>query len=151
MSLSPNFWKAPKWDWLSVNRRVLVNVYKSGTPCKTLELRYYLFHHSKKTILSLPPTSHSIKEHILRAFYRMYMQLHCLEKVYLDPRNFGYNTADGILEPERHQILIPDDFPLPCKCISCATNRCICRQNEALCCQYCRCQAYDKGCNNLDS
>ena len=146
------FGKDPNEIEFALTEEYLVHVYKSGTSCKTLdELRYYLYHHSKKTILDLPPSSHAIKGHILRAFYGTYMELHCLEKVYLDPRNFGYNTADGILEPERHQILIPDDFPLPCKCISCATNRCICRQNEALCCQYCRCQAYDKGCNNLDS
>ncbi|KAG0710066.1 putative ATP-dependent RNA helicase DDX46 [Chionoecetes opilio] len=68
-----------------------------------LEINDFPQQASKKTILDLPPSSHSIKEHILRAFYRTYMQLHCLEKVYLDPRNFGYSAAGGILEPERCQ------------------------------------------------
>lgn len=147
-----NFGKHPNEIDFLLTEEFLVNVYKSGTPCKTLdELRYYLFHHSKNTILDLLPSSHSIKGHILRAFYGTYMQLHCLEKVSLDPRNFGYSAADGILEPERRQVLLPDDFPMPCKCTSCATNRCLCRQHELMCCQYCRCQASDKGCNNLDS
>ncbi|KAG0724417.1 hypothetical protein GWK47_040612 [Chionoecetes opilio] len=46
-------------------------------------------------------------------FMGRYMQLHCLEKVYLDPRNFGYSVVDGIFEPERCQVLLPDDFPMP--------------------------------------
>ena len=79
------------------------------------ELRYHLFHCSKKTILDLPPTSQSIKGNILRAFYGTYLQLHCLEKVHLDSQNFDYSLVDGILQPNQNQILLPDDFPMPCK------------------------------------
>ena len=127
----------------------LVNVLKSGTVCQTMDqLRYYLYHHSKKTIVDLPPTSRSLKGHILRAFYGMYLQLHCLDNVELSPCEFGLCQDDGALLPDRQQALLPDDFPMPCNCTTCGTKRCPCRQNEIKCCCYCRCQATGKGCRN---
>ena len=55
----------------------LVNFFKSGTHCESMDqLRYHLYHHSKKTIVDLPPTSCSGRGHILQAFYGMYLQLH---------------------------------------------------------------------------
>ena len=126
----------------------LVNVYKSGTSCRTMdELRYYLYHHSKRTILELPPTSRAVKGHVLRAFYGTYLQLHCLDNPQLDPRDFGYIEADSILEPDHCQILLPDDFAIPCNCSSCATKRCVCRKLDIRCCPYCKCQL--KECKNL--
>ena len=39
-------------------KQYLVNVFKSGTHCESMDqLRHYLYHHSKKTIVDLPPTS----------------------------------------------------------------------------------------------
>ena len=44
----------------------LVNFFKSGTHCESMDhLRYHLHHHSKKTIVDLPPTSCSGRGHIL--------------------------------------------------------------------------------------
>lgn len=126
----------------------LVNVYKSGTSCRTMdELRYYLYHHSKKTILELPPTSRSVRGHVLRAFFGTYLQLHCVSNPQLDPRHFGFIEEDGNLQPDQLQVLLPDDFALPCKCTSCSTKRCVCRQLVIKCCPYCKCQV--KGCQNL--
>ena len=114
---------------MDMAERFLLNVYKPGTKCKTFdELRYQLYYQSKKTILSLPPTSRSVEGHILRAFYGTYLQLHCLENTNLDPRSFGYIEADENLYPDRFQLLLPEDFPVPCKCVSCATVRCSCRK-----------------------
>ena len=68
-----NFGKDPNIINLEMAEEFLVNVYKPGTKCKTLdELRYNLYHHSKKTILNLPPTSHAIG-HIRRAFFGTYL------------------------------------------------------------------------------
>ena len=124
----------------------LVNVFKSGTHCESMDqLRYYL---SKNTIVDLPPTSCSVRGHILRAFYGMYLQLHCLDNAELNPFEFGFYQDDGALLPYRKQALLPDDFPLPCRCTACATKCCPCRQNEIKCCPYCSCQATNKGCRN---
>ena len=127
----------------------LVNVFKSGTHCESVDqLRYYLYHHSKKTIVDLPPASPSVRGHILLAFYGTYLQLHCLDNAELNPFKFGFYQDDGALLPDRKQALLPDDFPMPCRCTACATKRCPCRQNEIKCCPYCSCQATNKGCRN---
>ena len=57
----------------ALTEEFLVNVFKSGTSCKTMdELNYPLFHHSKKrkkkTLFDLPPTSRATKGYILRRF-----------------------------------------------------------------------------------
>ena len=115
---------------------------------KWLLRRYYLYHHSKKTIVDLPSTNHSVRGHILRVFYETYLQLHCLDNAELNPCEFRFYQGDGALLPDRKQALLPDDFPMPCRCPACATRRCPCRQNEIKCCVYCSCQATIKGCRN---
>ena len=120
----------------------LVQVYKSGIPLKTMdELRYYVYHHSKKSIDELPPTSRMTKAHILRAFHGTYVQQHCLSGLQLCAENFGYVCEDGLLLAQENHILLPDDFPRNCMCGKCATLRCICRSAGVACCSYCKCQA----------
>ena len=144
-----DFGKDPNDIDFGLVEEFLVNVYKSSRHSQSMdELRYHLYHHSKKTILDLPPTSRSIKGHILRAFYGTYLQLHCLDSPQLDPQSFGFSQVDGIMQPDRLQVLLPDDFPMPCNCTSCATKRCHCRQLDMTCCPYCGCQASNKGCKN---
>ena len=61
---------------LNLVEEYLVQVLKPGTPLKTLnDLRYHLYHHSKKTLDELPPTSQVAKEHILRPFYGTHIQV----------------------------------------------------------------------------
>ena len=107
------------------------------------KLRYHLYHHSKKTIVDLPPTSCSGRGHILQAFYGTYLQLHCLDDAELNPCEFGFYQDDGALLPDIKQALLPDDFPMPCRCTASATKRCPCRQNEIKYCSYCSCQAVE--------
>ena len=127
----------------------LVNTFKSRTHCESMDqLRYYLYHHNKKTIVDLPPTSRSVRRHILRAFYGTYLQLHCLDNAELNPCEFVFYQDDGALLPDGKQALLPDDFPMLCRCTACATKRCPCRQNEIKGCPYCSCQATNKGCRN---
>ena len=137
-----NFGKDPNNTNLEMAEEFLVNVYKPGTKCKTLdELRYHLYHHGKKTILNLPPTSRAIG-HIHRAFFGTYRQLHCLDRQQLYPQNFGYTESDGNLQPDR--LLIPDNFPMPCTCTSCSTVFCSCRKLGIACCPYCKCKLLDE-------
>ncbi len=126
----------------------LVKTYKNNSTCKTLdELRYYVYHQEKtKTISDLPPTSFSARGHIMRAFYSTYLQVHCLDGLKLEPRDYGFEESDsGILMPTRYHRLIPGDLVMNCKCLKCSTDRwCICRQKKVKCCEYCRCQGNEK-------
>ena len=55
-------------DFVGVEQ-YLANIFKSRTHCESMDqLRYYLYHHNKKTIVDLPSTSRSVRRHILRAF-----------------------------------------------------------------------------------
>ena len=103
----------------------LVNAFKSGTHCESMDqLRYHLYHHSKKTIVDLPPTSCSVRGHILRAFNGTYLQLHCPDNAELNPCEFGFYQDDGAWLTDRKQALLNDDFPMPCRCTACATKHC---------------------------
>jgi hypothetical protein len=68
------FGKDPDDINLEKAEEYLVQVIKSGTPFKTMdELRYYMYHQSKKTIADLPLTSRATKGHILCAFHGTYL------------------------------------------------------------------------------
>ena len=128
----------------------LVHVIKPGVPFKTMdELRYYLYLQSKKTIAKLPPTSRATKDHIYRAFYGTYLQLHCLNGPKLDACDFGFYEDDSLMKPRESQQLVPEDLPTNCTCGKCATRRCSCRSSNVPCCIYCSCKAMDNNnCSN---
>ena len=114
------------------------------------ELRYHLYHHSKASLLDLPPTSYATAAHMLRAYYVTYLQMDCLNDTHLiSPNDLGYEESDGLLFPITALRLLPDDLPQSCSCLKCATIRCICRDAGVACCMYCKCQmVQDVSCNN---
>ena len=139
-----HFGKDPNNTDLAMAEEFLVNVYKPGTKYKTLdELQYQLYYQSKKTILALPPSSRTVEGHILWSFFGTYMQIHCLESPLLSPINFGYMKSEGGLQPHKLQVLLPEDFPMPCSCIACATSRCCCRKVGMECCPCCDCKSVE--------
>ncbi len=107
-------------------------------------------HHSKSvTILDLPPTSHATTGHIIRAFYSTYNQINCLSALTLNPTDFGFELVDGLLVPDRFYLPLPDDVAIVCTCVKCSTTRCVCRQTDAKCCEFCKCQTEQvKNCCN---
>lgn len=144
-----DFGKDPENIDVELIEEHLVQVYKPGASMKTLdELRYHLYHHSKKAITGLPPTSRATEGHILRAFHGTCLQMHCLDGPKLDATYFGYCYEDDLLKSCQHRKLLPDDFPTPCKCKTCGTIRCPCRKAKYPCCPYCSCQATSNICRN---
>jgi hypothetical protein len=65
----------------------------------------------------LPPTSRSVREHILRSLYCTHNQIMCLEpQINLDPTLYGYtNTGDWLL-PKTGIIVCPDEDDLVPSC-----------------------------------
>lgn len=121
--------------------------------CKTFnEFRYWSYCYSKKfAVEELPPTSASIKLHILRAFFVTYTQLHCfqvnVEK--LDATSFGFVMEDELLLPQKVDVLLPlDEFVLNCTCKKCATKRCACLTANLPCCSFCTCKSANT-CQNV--
>ena len=122
----------------------LVNIVKKGTECSTFdELRVWSYYHAKCALIeNLPPTSKTIRLHILRSFYIVFMQTNCLDLKYLDPTLFGWKEDSDLLLPDRVQILIPpsDDLIYNCTCKVCPTKPCCCLSAEIKCTSFCFCK-----------
>ena len=112
------------------------------------ELRYVVYHdkHLDFNIERFPPTSDSIRQHIMRAYLQCYKRLQSpfLENIELDPVNFGYRIdEDEKLVPViSTKPSIPSNFPHPCSCQKCTkATVCKCRVLGIACCVYCKCKA----------
>ena len=128
----------------------LVQLWKRGSSCKTMDhLRLWLYHHSKTgfALSELPPTSRCAKGHLLRAYYHTYMQIHCLDKSVpdLDKQLFGFEVVDNMLMLTKLIKQFPSNLIRECHCAKCARSSCTCRMAELECCIYCKCQS-DIGC-----
>lgn len=128
----------------------LVQVLKPGSSCKTMdELRYQMYHQSKAvTIDQLPPTSAATLQHVRRGFYAAHIQMNCLNGTSLCPLQYGFIEVDGLLMPDINIHMLPDDIAFTCSCQKCASKRCVCRQNLAPCCVFCKCQSDTSQCMN---
>ena len=96
--------------------------------------------------MTLTFTSSSIALHIKRAYLQTYIWLHApfMNNLEIDPLQYGYkideDDDDETVPMIVHHVL-PEDFPMPCKCGKRAReNICSCQINELKCCQYCSCQ-----------
>lgn len=127
----------------------LVHAIKKNSACKTMdELRHSLYDLTH-TVEGLPPTSHLTRGHILRSFYNTHQIIHCLDNITeLDPLQYEYEIQDGLLVPSVNLRILPEGFIGACNCGKCATARCPCRSNGAVCCRYCICKADSSTCKN---
>ncbi len=130
----------------------LVKVYKAGTELTTMDdLRNLIYHQSDtKTLEDLPPTSHSLRDHIKRAFYITFQQVHCLDSYNynLNPTEYGYEKLDGKIMPVNSNRPLPDDLPLCCTCVKCARRTCLCKASCVSCISFCKCQGPPKTCQS---
>lgn len=90
----------------------LVKVWKKFPEnCKIInfdDLRVYMYRMFGKELNELPPTSNTMKLHILRAFYATYSQINCFynkDLFYIDPTKFGFIVKDDLLLPRRIEYL----------------------------------------------
>ena len=91
----------------------------------------------------LPPTLSSIALHMKRAYLQTYIWLHApfMNNLEIDPLRYGNEIDVDEIVPTTVGHILPEDFPMPCKCgKSARENICSCRINELKCCQYCSCQ-----------
>ena len=109
-------------------------------------------YYKKATVVDiekLPPTSTSIHLHIKRAYLQTYIWLHApfTADLDIDPLHYGYEIEDedddcGEIVPKVISSVMPEDFPMPCRCGKCAREMvCSCRKHRQLCCKYCNCKS----------
>lgn len=110
------------------------------------DYRYFTYNHAATwtSFDNLPPTSKSIRLHILRAFYATYYQIHCLNTqiTELNPISFGYKKDGDDLIPERIENIFPttEELVPACKCVKCSTKSCSCVAAGIPCCSFCSCK-----------
>ena len=115
------------------------------------QLRSKVFYKKYKhlDLEKLPPTSSSIRFHIKRAYIQAHVWLHSyfVESIEIDPVEYGYErdeTEELLIPIITPELTVPEELPMPCKCIKCARETvCVCRINAVKCCQYCNCQSKD--------
>ncbi|KAL4238796.1 hypothetical protein ACF0H5_003503 [Mactra antiquata] len=131
---------------LALAERYLVKVCKPSSSCETMdELRYSMYRCSKSINLKdLPPTSASIKNHILRCLYVSFKQMNCLKQLNINPTDFGYEETGGLISPCRVYNPVPSNLAQTCSCKDCSTKRCACRIAGVQCCTYCACKNTNK-------
>ena len=116
-----------------------MKVLKNATTCTSMdELGHRNYHRSKTSLEKLPPTSHAIKAHILRAYYATYVMTNTTELNLL-----LYGFEDELLHPDKASRHISEEYAAHCTCLKCVTERCACRKSDLPCCQFCKCQGMD--------
>ena len=132
--------------------RFLVRIYKPTTKVNTMDaLRDSIYHRSEsKTLEDLPPTSHSLRDHIKRAFYITFQQVHCLDTYDYDLKatDYGFEKVEDKLMPVQSYNPLPEALPLCCTCKKCARMTCPCRAGGVSCIDYCKCQEPPIECQN---
>ncbi|OXU22397.1 hypothetical protein TSAR_010977, partial [Trichomalopsis sarcophagae] len=139
--------------YLQAAEQYLVKVYKKNSNCNTFnELRVWSYHHATcDSTENLPPTSATMRLHILRAFYIVNLQTKCLleKNSPLNVLAFGFKKENDLLIPEIVTILLPpiNDLVPSCNCKVCSRKTCCCVAAEIECCSFCFCHR-DKTCQN---
>ena len=92
-----------------------------------------MYFHSKG-FKELPPTSESIKNHILRTCFATSKKLYVFETAVdkPDPTSFGYMLDDDLLIPIVGQNPLPEQYTIRCGCKKCATASCPCKQKGVI-------------------
>ena len=135
----------------------LVKVLKKNSACKTFdEFRVWTYYKpgSTSAIEDLPPTSNSIRLHILRAFFIVYSHINCLnpDTLQLNPLVFGFEEEGEFLMPAKVKALLPPISELvpSCTCKKCKKKTCICVVNKIPCCKFCGCFEGKECCNEFN-
>lgn len=130
---------------LNKAERFLVNVVNKNANCLSFDdLRLWNYHFKSTLVEEMPPTSNSIKLHILRSLYVTHSQITCLDSnaQELDPTEFGFIEKDDLLMPERVDTLKPpeDEFIYACNCKVCTRRSCNCLRWKVACSSFCACR-----------
>ena len=128
--------------------KYLVQIMYKGNLCENFDqLRYWCYCKKMCDLTELPPTSKSMRLHILRSIYATRSQITILN-ANLEPLNpifYGYirsDTDDSIIPEKNSRIFPPVSELIPsCNCKKCADIRCLCFANKVECIRFCHCQS----------
>ena len=121
----------------------LTKVLQPNTSSSTFnDLRIELYH--KKSLIDLPPTSHSITAHLQRCHFVCRQCILLLDSSFQeDPCDNGWVDDSGLILPAKHLLSLPEYYLVKCGCKSLAQlclRNCKCARNDVSCTEYCKCR-----------
>ena len=109
--------------------------------CNTFNnLRYIPYPKKNKKLWSWPPTSNMSHKHILRSHYVVLIcsNLISAPDTNLNPAEFGWNSVDSILMPNKCIVTLLEIYTVTCGCKKKCTGRCQCSKFSASCTKFCK-------------
>ena len=96
----------------------LIKVKQPKSTCVTFnELRFDMNQSRKTSYVKLPPSSHSLQEHLQRCFFIIRMAMNLLDSQFeIDPLEFGWTELDGYIVPDKQLLPLPDFYLVRCGC-----------------------------------
>lgn len=120
-------------------------VKKKGSSCNESRHLHFLSNPSAlNDISSLPCTSDSFEQHVLRCSAQLYYWKNSTTAFVepLDLTNYGFYHDDSSNLRPRFMTLppLPENLIDPCKCKNCSKTSCACFKHKLSCCTYCVCK-----------
>ena len=136
-------------DWMNKLQRFVVLLHdKTSTVWFVNQARQTLFAQQSRSLESIPPTAHALKQHILRATYQAgHVWGKCLKRnpKMPDPAGWGWQR-----ESSGKKLWVPLWTTLPQASESCyELIKCGCRPEKGGCRSYCRCKKASLCCTAL--
>ena len=126
---------------IRLTEKYLVKVVDLKSGSETFdELRYKIYTTKGKSINNLPPTSSSLKGHLLRCHYfaNMCLSLLNFRDFNLLPTNYGWSYLNGMLTADKNLSIMPAEFLTKCGCKKSCTKNCGCERRGMTCkCENC--------------
>ena len=105
------------------------------------DLRYILITKKNKTLCSLLASSNMSHGHIVRSHYviLIWSNLISTPDSSLNPVEFGWNSVDSVLMPNKYIFTLPEMHIVTCGCKKNCTGRCQCSKLGSSCTEFCKC------------
>ena len=93
-----------------------------------------------KSLAELPPTSNSLRGHLLRCHYVIRLSKNLLigSHSFIDATKYGWERVGSVLFPDKSLSKMPREYSITCGCKACTRN-CVCRSVEVSCTEFCKC------------
>ena len=136
-------------DFVRRCEQYLVKVFKLSSSETSFDGLRYAEYINGKSVLELPPTSHSIiYGHIPRWCYIVKDLCSLLNPDYqrMNPLESGWKMECYSLLPQKELLLLPEKLTIVCSCKvqnlaqRCKSKRCRCKSSNTKCTSYCGCQ-----------
>ena len=111
------------------------------------ELRFDIYRPQKTPYFKLPPSSHSLQQHLQHCFFIIRMAMNLLGNQFeIDPLEFGWTEVDGYIVPNKQLLPLSNFYLVHCGYMKKSKGCCSCTKQDVACTEFCKCKGK---CSNL--